>query len=602
MSLISKLTGKELYWSILSGGKKLIEHQEEINKINVFPVPDGDTGSNLAATAISIIYNSKENGTLPEIASSIGDAALDGARGNSGVIFAQFLYGIGLELKDTAELSTQKFASIVKKGSDYVYKAIPHPKEGTIITVIREWADFIHEKQDEFKDFDTLLAKAEEVAKGALARTTEQLEALRLAKVVDAGAKGFVLFIEGMKETILNRAFDRSDHDMEHLLMDTYEMPMAEAETLTEDSLHNRYCTETCIVGKDISRDEVLALLEEDSDSIVIAGAETKLRLHFHTNNPAQMFFKLRKFGTFAFQKVDDMRLQYNVTHHRKYPVAFVVDSGVSVSPEFMDENQVHFIPAGLEIDGVQYQDGRTIEIGMFREIFEDPTTNTKTSQISPKAYADLFGYLSNYYESVIVLSMGSGVSGAFNSAQQGIELVRSKTDLKIDIINSKNLAGGCCVLAHKIADHIKNGMAHDDIVKTINEDADKVSNFLNFNTIDHMIKSGRLGYFKGGIIKLLGLSPVLEMVEGYATVTGKAFGFKKSIQKSISNIKARSEGKKVKSYSLNHSFLDETVKTHYLKQLKEILGCDPVDVSLVHPCIANHVGYGSVSVAVLYE
>ena len=209
MSILSKLTGKELYWSIISGGKKIIEHQEEINKINVFPVPDGDTGSNLAATATSIIYNSKESDSINIVASSIGDAALDGARGNSGVIFAQFLYGIGVETKGSKNLSPQEFAEIIKKASDYVYKAIPSPQEGTIITVIREWAEYIHANKDTFTDFDTLFIKAELVALEALAHTTEQLEALRIAKVVDAGGKGFVFFIEGIKETILTRSFSR---------------------------------------------------------------------------------------------------------------------------------------------------------------------------------------------------------------------------------------------------------------------------------------------------------------------------------------------------------------------------------------------------------
>ncbi|MGL6082356.1 MAG: DegV family protein, partial [Gammaproteobacteria bacterium] len=381
----------------------MIEHQEEINSINVFPVPDGDTGSNLAATATSIIYNSSELGSVQTVAASIGEAALDGARGNSGVIFAQFLYGIGLEIKDVASLNTQMFADIIKKASDYVYQAIPSPKEGTIITVIREWADYIHKNCQKYNDFESLFTHAEKTIQEALARTTEQLEALRLAKVVDAGAKGFVLFVEGMKETIKNRAFSREDHDMEHLLMTEYDLPMAEAETLTEESLHNRYCTETCIVGENLSREEVLQVLEEDSDSIVIAGAEKKLRLHFHTNHPAEMFGKLRKFGDFTFQKVEDMRLQYNVTHHRQSSIAFVVDSGVTLTPEFMEANQIHLVPVYVEIDGVSYQDERTMTLSLLKDIVAEKNPVLKTSQATPKNYADLFGYLSHYYDSIIV-------------------------------------------------------------------------------------------------------------------------------------------------------------------------------------------------------
>ncbi len=602
MSILSKLTGKELYWSIISGGKKIIEHQEEINKINVFPVPDGDTGSNLAATATSIIYNSKENDSINIVASSIGDAALDGARGNSGVILAQFLYGIGIEIKDSANISTQKFAEIVKKASDYVYKAIPSPQEGTIITVIREWAEYIHTNKNNFTDFDQLFTKAEVIAKEALARTTEQLEVLRIAKVVDAGAKGFVLFIEGMKETLLARSFSREDHDVEHLLMADYDFPMAEAEALTEDSLHNRYCTETCLIGEGMSRDAVLEILEEDSDSIVIAGSDKKIRLHFHTNNPADMFDKLRKFGSFTFQKVEDMRLQYNVTHHRKNSIAFVVDSGITLSPEFMDENQVHFIPANIEIDKVNYQDGRTIGIKLFKKYFTDKKTVVKTSQPSPKSYADLFGYLSHYYESVVVLTMGSGISGTYRSALQGKELFLSKKEMKIDIIDSNELAGGASTTAHFIAKDIQDGLSQDDIVKNAHNNIAHTTSHLNFLSIDHLVKSGRLGMFTGGIVKALNLSPVLEMIGGKPVITSKAFGFKKAIAKNIQAIAKKSANRSVKGYVMTHTHLSENMKEYYLEKLEALFGFAPLEVNIAYPCIANHVGYGSVSVGIVYN
>ena len=602
MSILSKLTGKELYWSIISGGKKIIEHQEEINKINVFPVPDGDTGSNLAATATSIIYNSKENDSINIVASSVGDAALDGARGNSGVILAQFLYGIGIEVKDSENLSPQKFAEIIKKASDYVYKAIPSPQEGTIITVIRKWAEYIHANKNNFTDFDTLFTKAEVIAKEALAHTTEQLEVLRIAKVVDAGAKGFVFFIEGMKETLLTRSFSREYHDIEHLLMYDYDFPMAEAEALTEDSLHNRYCTETCLIGKNMSREAVLEVLEEDSDSIIIAGSDKKIRLHFHTNNPAKMFDKLRKFGNFTFQKVEDMRLQYNVTHHRKNSIAFVVDSGITLSPEFMDKNQVHLIPVSIEIDKVSYQDGRTMNIELFKQYFTDKNTVIKTSQPSPKSYADLFGYLSHYYESIIVLTMDSGVSGTYRSALQGKELILSKKDIKIDIIDSKELAAGASTTSHFIVKDIEDGLSHDDIVKNAQKNIAHTTSYLNFLSIDHLVKNGRLGVLTGGVIKALNLCPVLEMENGKLTITGKAFGFKKAITKNIEAIIKKSANRSVKGYVFSHAEISDDMKEYYLKSLEEIFGYPPLEVNVVSPCIVNHVGYGAVDIGITYN
>ena len=602
MSVLLKLTGKELYWSIISGGKKIIEHQEEINKINVFPVPDGDTGSNLAATATSIIYNAKESDSIHIVASSIGDAALDGARGNSGIILAQFLYGIGVETKGSTDISTQKFADIVKKASDYVYKAIPSPQEGTIITVIREWAEYIHTNKNNFTDFDQLFTKAEVIAKEALARTTEQLEVLRIAKVVDAGAKGFVLFIEGMKETLLARSFSREDHDVEHLLMADYDFPMAEAEALTEDSLHNRYCTETCLIGEGMSRDAVLEILEEDSDSIVIAGSDKKIRLHFHTNNPADMFDKLRKFGSFTFQKVEDMRLQYNVTHHRKNSIAFVIDSCITLSPEFMDENQINLMPLNIHIDKVNYLDIRTINIDLFKKYFTDKKTVISTSQPSPKSFADLFGYLSRYYESIIVLTMTNGVSGIYESALQGKDLILSKKDIKIDVINSTDIAGGGGMIAHLTVKDIRDGLSHEDVVKNIQHNITHTTNYINFKSIDHVIKSGRLGMFKGGIIKALQLCPILTMVDGKPVVIDKAFGFKNAITKNIAIITEKSANRSIKGYFFSHAGVSDDIKEYYLKSLEKIFGCPPLENGVVSPCLISHVGYGAISIGVTYK
>lgn len=603
MLILSNLTGKEFYWSVLSGGKKLIEHQEEINRINVFPVPDGDTGSNLAATATSIIYNSKEDTSISIVASSIGDAALDGARGNSGVIFAQFLYSIGQEMSGVVSLSTQKFGDIVKKASEYLYDSIPSPQEGTIISVIREWAEFIHEKKDEVADFETLLEKAEEVAHKALAKTSEQLEAMRLAKVVDAGAKGFVLFIEGMKETIINKSFSREDHDMDHLLMADTDLPIAEAETLTEESLHNRYCTETCIIGSKINKADVLKILEEDSDSIVTAGSDSKLRLHFHTNHPAQMFDKLRQFGNFTFQKIEDMRRQYTTTHHRKHPIAIVIDSSVALDNETIDENQLHFIPLTLDVDGNVYYDSRSFDTELFIERQKaNPAFHLKSSQPSPKTFADTFTYLSKYYESIILLTIGKKLSGTYNSAIQGVDLVKKNIATKIDVINTENLSAGAGAIAQCMIDDLNKGLSHDEIVKNAATYIKNTRNFVNFKTIDHMIAGGRLSSFQGKIINFLKLFPLVEVVDGKAAIIGKAFGFKKAFQKNLLALKKIADEKTVKHYVVSHAITDKETLTELLDQIKEIFGNEPSSISMAPPSIVSHVGLGAICVGLVHE
>ena len=141
---ITVLNGNLFYQLVLSGAKKILDHQGDLNKINVFPVPDADTGTNLASTLRAVIDNAIPHNSFNTTANAIAIAALNGARGNSGVIFAQFLYGLSAESDNRVSHSIDTFAESLKKSVSYIYEAIAEPIEGTMLTVIREWAEFIY--------------------------------------------------------------------------------------------------------------------------------------------------------------------------------------------------------------------------------------------------------------------------------------------------------------------------------------------------------------------------------------------------------------------------------------------------------------------------
>ena len=149
---ITVLGGKLYYHLFLSGANKILENQKALNKINVFPVPDADTGNNLASTFRSIIDNAIPDHSFKNTAGAIAIAALNGARGNSGVIFAQFLYGVSVESQNSEELTIDSFADAIKRSVSYIYEAVSNPVEGTMLTVIREWADFIYSQKGKIDD------------------------------------------------------------------------------------------------------------------------------------------------------------------------------------------------------------------------------------------------------------------------------------------------------------------------------------------------------------------------------------------------------------------------------------------------------------------
>ena len=192
--------------ALISGIHRVIDDQEVLNQINVFPVPDGDTGTNLSLSlgATLPVLQQADGKHLGTLLAAVADALLDGARGNSGAIMAQFFQGMSDSAGDLSRFTPYTFAKAVTMGSDYAHDAMSKPREGTILTVIAAFATSVSEgaRHDADGGFVALLGKALDESKQALAETQEQLEVLRKAGVVDAGAKGFVDLVDGMAEYI----------------------------------------------------------------------------------------------------------------------------------------------------------------------------------------------------------------------------------------------------------------------------------------------------------------------------------------------------------------------------------------------------------------
>src|SRR4030043_1413889 len=201
-SPLIEMDGRNLYYAFIAGAKKIIEHQVELNKINVFPVNDGDTGTNLAATIRSVIESLHPHRSYKITADRIAEATLINARGNSGIIFAQFFYGLSNEIGEYKSVTLKQFAEAIKRSVSYVYEAVARPVEGTMLTVIREMADHIYSSWNKFVDFNHLMMSSHEILKKSLQETRTKLAILEKNNVVDAGAKGFVIFMEGIIEFI----------------------------------------------------------------------------------------------------------------------------------------------------------------------------------------------------------------------------------------------------------------------------------------------------------------------------------------------------------------------------------------------------------------
>ena len=288
-TMADSLDGLRLGRAFKAGIARLLARQEHIDRINVFPVPDGDTGTNLVLTMGAVLGSlqgapdSHAGKTLTRIA----DAAIDGARGNSGAILAQFLLGLCDRLGHLGRLSPEDLAIGVRGGADYARECLSEPREGTILTVLTDFARALESAgRDGIRDFARLLQAGMQAARTSLERTTGQLEALRRANVVDAGAMGFVELMEGLTEYISSG----SEDEPEVTLAGTTGVASAETTAGEETDLTHRYCTECVVTGTTVDRRRLREEMSALGNSLVIAGLQGKARVHIHVNDPAEVF------------------------------------------------------------------------------------------------------------------------------------------------------------------------------------------------------------------------------------------------------------------------------------------------------------------------
>ena len=284
ISPVLQIDGRGLYYSFMAGTKRLIENQAELNRINVFPVNDGDTGSNMAATVRSVFSQVHPHRSYKVTVGRLAEATMTHARGNSGIIFAQLLYGISNETGDHQSVTYSQFAESIKKAVRYVYEAIATPVEGTMLTVIREWADYIYSQRRKSGDFVQLLSSSVHVLERSLEETKHKLAVLARANVVDAGASGFVLFINGIIDFI---RLSNIRHLMRSRTESIQVQPVIEH---VPEEVSLRYCTEAILQDVRADHQTLSRLLASHGDSIVIAGSDKQKHLHLHTNDPAAFF------------------------------------------------------------------------------------------------------------------------------------------------------------------------------------------------------------------------------------------------------------------------------------------------------------------------
>lgn len=306
--MIQYIDGKQLRDMFVSGANNLQNNKDLVDKLNVFPVPDGDTGTNMSLT---ISYAMKElskveGDDITNIGKALSKGSLMGARGNSGVILSQIIRGFAKAIEGKENLSTEELAKAFKNGSDTAYKAVIKPIEGTILTVVRESGEYAVQACKKEKDLIKFLELVIKEANESLNRTPNLLKALKEAGVVDSGGKGLVLIYEGMLSSLRGNSIQVQDLSASNV--STIEISNNQ---INPEDIKFGYCTEFILESNSISDTEIRDIMMKYGDSLAVVGDEGVIKVHVHTNDPGLVLQDALKHGQLVTIKIENMRVQH---------------------------------------------------------------------------------------------------------------------------------------------------------------------------------------------------------------------------------------------------------------------------------------------------
>lgn len=508
MNKITYLDATRWYRALIAGIRYVISRQDYLNNINVFPVPDRDTGTNMALTLNAVIEATfgapKDN--LHQLFATIADSALSGARGNSGTIIAQFFQGMAEGLEQNCEkMEPKHFATAVHNGLQFSYNALSTPKEGTILTVIKAFS--LHINQTLAKshiDFVTLLYHGLNEAKISLQKTTQQLKELKKAQVVDAGAQGFVDLLQGIYDFIHHGSLDQVK--IQPILISTKDK-VSEEIPHGIDSNH-RFCTECLLTGENINHDELRQKLADLGDCLAVAGSQKKTKIHIHTNDPATVFAICRQAGNIQDEKTDDMIQQQRAINHKRDEVAILTDSGADIPQELFSKLDIHVVPLQLFFDKQTYIDKVTITSEEFYHFLKTSAHHPTTSQPSPGDFYRQYQYLSSHYPSIIAIHLSRSISGTLGASEQAAQKVGLES---ISIFDARCTSVAQGLLVQLAAEAAKRGAKKSEILELLKNAADKTKFYAAMPDLTYMSRGGRLSTSKKRLLEWLRLIPVIS-------------------------------------------------------------------------------------------
>ncbi len=444
--MIQCIDGKQFRDMFVSGANNLQNNKDLVDKLNVFPVPDGDTGTNMSLTISYAIkeLSKVENDDITDIGKALSKGSLMGARGNSGVILSQIIRGIAKSIEGKENLNVVDLANALKNGSDTAYKAVIKPIEGTILTVVRESGEYAVKVANKDMDMIEFLELIVKKANESLEKTPELLKALKEAGVVDSGGKGLVLIYEGMLSSLKGNDIKSVEGEISPNVEVNVE------QNISSEDIKFQYCTEFILESDKIDDLAVRDMYMKFGDSLAVVGDEGVIKVHVHTNDPGLAIQEALKYGQLLTIKIENMKLQ----HENK-----VLNETAQTKDVPVEEKEYGFIATSMGEGLAQIFKDFGVD-----HIIEGGQTMNPSTEDFMKAIESL------HAKNIIILPNNSNIIMAANQAKE-------LSDKNIIVIPTKNVAQAFATLV------IFDG------------DADVTENEANMMEVLSSVKSGQVTY-----------------------------------------------------------------------------------------------------------
>ena len=468
---MEQISHSELKKMLLFSSERIEKDKEQINKINVFPVPDQDTGSNLSATLKGIQENieNKEFQNISELSDSVLDGALTAAQGNTGIIYTGFLAGFFPYIADEEFLTAEKIGLAFEKGYERARESIQNPKEGTMLDVIKAFSLAVKEHSKEEKDIVKNFYFGIEKANQALLDTPNKMEVLKKAGVVDAGGLGFLM--------ILETYLDALQGEEDPFTIDKGETTEMVRPKRFLQILSNRYEVVALLDDGYYEEKQIGEKLKHLGNCLDIIKIGNRTKIHIHTDDPYEVRDIIKKMGNIEKLRIEDMAKE--VTGQKSVDnvsIGIIVDERTGLSSKIVDHYDIEVIPLRIVWPEGEYVTGENICQKIKEAKKQGIVSQPKIDPISPEFFMESYKKQLEKFEDILCITSSSKLSDNYDSAVKGREMLSSEEREHIYVIDSKNISAGQSLLILEAIEMVAEQRKIKEVVSKIERAIDNIN------------------------------------------------------------------------------------------------------------------------------